>query len=37
MGMVYLRFVMPDIVIIKHRRNKYITSNDSEGWKKYEV
>ena len=25
MGMVYLRFVMPDIVIIKHRRNKYIT------------
>ena len=37
MGMVYLRFVMPDIVIIKHRRNKYITPNDSEGWKKYEV
>ena len=37
MGIVYLRFVMPDIVIIKHRRNKYITPNDSEGWKKYEV
>jgi len=37
MGIVYLRFVMPDLVIIKHRRNKYITSNDSEGWKKYEV
>jgi len=34
MGIVYLRFVMPDLVIIKHRRNKYITSNDSEGWKK---
>jgi hypothetical protein len=37
MGIVYLRFVMPDIVIIKHRRNKYITPNDSEGWKEYEV
>ena len=37
MGMVYPRFVMPDIVITKHRRNKYITPNDSEGWKKYEV
>ena len=37
MGIVYLRFVMPDLVIIKHRRNKYITQNDSEGWKKYEV
>ncbi|MDC0047678.1 hypothetical protein OAJ29_01570, partial [Euryarchaeota archaeon] len=24
MGIVYLRFVMPDLVIIKHRRNKYI-------------
>ncbi len=23
MGIVYLRFVMPDLVIIKHRRNKY--------------
>jgi preprotein translocase subunit SecY len=37
MGIVYLRFVMPDIVIIKHRRNKYITPNDSEGCKKYDV
>jgi hypothetical protein len=37
MGIVYLRFVMPDIVIIKHRRNKYITPKDAEGWKKYEV
>jgi membrane-bound ClpP family serine protease len=37
LGIVYLRFVMPDLVIIKHRRNKYITPNDSEGWKKYEV
>ena len=23
LGIVYLRFVMPDLVIIKHRRNKY--------------
>tara|TARA_B100001996_G_C18305250_1_gene456308 strand:- start:363 stop:500 length:138 start_codon:yes stop_codon:yes gene_type:complete len=37
MGIVYLRFVMPDVIIVKHRRNKYITSNDSDGWKQYEV
>ncbi len=37
MGIVYLKYVMPDVVIVKHRRNKYITRNDSEAWKKYEV
>jgi len=37
MGIVYLRFVMPDVIIVKHRRNKYITSNDTEAWKQYEV
>ena len=36
-GMVYLKFVMPDVVIVKHRGNKYITSNDPEGWRQYEV
>jgi hypothetical protein len=36
-GMVYLKFVMPDVVIVKHRGNKYITSNDPDGWKQYEV
>ena len=37
LGIVYLRFVMPDVVVVKHRRNKYITSNDTEAWKQYEV
>ena len=37
MGIVYLRFVMPDVIVVKHRRNKYITSNDPDGWKQYEV
>jgi len=25
------------VVIVKHRRNKYITSHDTNSWKKYEV
>ena len=37
MGIVYLKYVLPDVVIVKHRRNKYITSNDANSWKKYEV
>tara|TARA_B100000959_G_scaffold172926_1_gene181051 strand:- start:14609 stop:15058 length:450 start_codon:yes stop_codon:yes gene_type:complete len=37
MGIVYLKYVLPDVIIVKHRRNKYITRNDPEGWKKYEV
>lgn len=37
LGMVYLKYVMPDVVIVKHRGSKYITSNDPEGWKQYEV
>ena len=37
MGIVYLKYVLPDVVIVKHRRNKYITSHDTESWKKYEV
>ena len=37
LGMVYLKFVMPDVVIVKHRGNKYITSNDPDGWRQYEV
>ena len=36
MGIVYLKYVMPDIVVVKHRRNKYITKNDPEKWKGYE-
>ncbi len=37
LGMVYLKFVMPDVVIVKHRGNKYITSNDPGEWRQYEV
>ena len=37
MGIVYMRFVMPDLIIVKHRRNKYITPNDPDGWQQYEV
>ena len=37
MGIVYLRFVMPDVIVVKHRRNKFIPPNDTEGWKQYEV
>ncbi|MBJ17419.1 MAG: hypothetical protein CMB66_04120 [Euryarchaeota archaeon] len=37
MGIVYLKYVLPDVVIVKHRRNKFITRHDTESWKKYEV
>ncbi len=37
MGIVYLKYVLPDVLIVKHRRNKFITRHDSESWKKYEV
>ena len=37
MGIVYLRFVMPDVIVVKHRRNKFIPPNDTEGWQQYEV
>ena len=37
MGIVYLKYVLPDVVVVKYRRNKFITRNDAEGWKKYEV
>ena len=37
LGIVYLKYVLPDVVIVKHRGNKYITPNEREGWKDYEV
>lgn len=37
MGIVYMRFVMPDLVIVKHRRNKYISPKDPESWKEYKI
>ena len=37
MGIVYLKYVLPDVVMVKYRRNKYITYNDPDAWKEYEV
>ena len=37
MGIVYLKHVLPDVVMVKYRRNKYITQNDPDAWKEYEV
>ena len=37
MGIVYLKWVMPDIVIVKHRRNKYMSQKDPESWYDYKV
>jgi hypothetical protein len=37
MGIIYLRFVMPDVVVIKHRRNKYIPAKDPESWHEYDI
>ena len=37
LGIIYMKYVMPDIVIVKSRRSKYITAKDPESWKKYEV
>jgi hypothetical protein len=37
MGIVYLKWVMSDTVIVKHRRNKFIGPKDSEDWVDYKV
>ena len=37
MGMIYLKFVLPDVVIVKHRRNKFIGQKDPDSWFQYEV
>jgi hypothetical protein len=37
LGIVYLKYVLPDVVMVKYRRNKYITQNDPDAWKEYEV
>ena len=37
MGIVYLKWVMPDTVIVTHRRNKFIGPKDPESWVEYEV
>jgi hypothetical protein len=37
LGIVHLKYVLPDVVMVKYRRNKYITQNDPNAWKEYEV
>ncbi len=37
MGIVYLRWVMPDTVLVKYRRNKFIPENDPEDWVDYKI
>tara|TARA_B100000427_G_scaffold297556_1_gene278031 strand:- start:11210 stop:11659 length:450 start_codon:yes stop_codon:yes gene_type:complete len=37
LGMVYMKYVMPDILIVKNRRGKYITPKDPDSWKQYKV
>lgn len=34
MGIIYLKFVLPDKVIVKYRRNKYVTEHPKD-WKEY--
>ena len=36
MGIIYLRFVLPDLVVVKHRRHKFIPAKDTNSWKRYE-
>lgn len=37
MGIVYLKWVAPDLVVVKHRRGKYVPQKDPQSWQKYEV
>ncbi len=37
MGIVYLKWVLPDLVVVKHRRGKYVGPKDPEDWYQYEV
>jgi len=35
MGIVYLRWVLPDLEVVKYRRAKYIPPKDPEDWVEY--
>ena len=37
MGMVYFNYVLPDVVIVMHRRNRYSNSDNTNTWEKYGV
>jgi hypothetical protein len=34
MGMVYLKFVLPDTIIVKHAQNKFVPEHMKD-WKEY--
>tara|TARA_Y100000996_G_C22315241_1_gene557926 strand:- start:173 stop:619 length:447 start_codon:yes stop_codon:yes gene_type:complete len=36
MGVVYMRFILPDKVIVKHRANKYIPKHQKD-WRDYKI
>ena len=36
MGLVYLKFILPDTIIVKHAMNKYIPEHQKD-WKEYKV
>ena len=36
MGIVYMKWVLPDLVIIKHRRNKYVPEHPKD-WVEYKI
>ena len=36
MGIVYMKWVLPDLIIVKYRRNKYITEHRKD-WVEYKV
>jgi hypothetical protein len=37
MGIVYLKWVLPDLVVVKHRRGKFVGPKDPDSWQQYEV
>tara|TARA_B100001750_G_scaffold91856_1_gene72525 strand:+ start:1057 stop:1506 length:450 start_codon:yes stop_codon:yes gene_type:complete len=37
MGIIYLKWIAPDLVIVKHRRGKFAPPKDPDSWHKYEV
>ena len=37
MGVLYLKWIAPDVVIVKNRRKKYAQTKDPDSWHKYDV
>lgn len=36
MGIVYLKWVLPDTIVVKHRQNKYVPEH-AKDWKEYKI